>query len=376
MRYFVLFFTRNVSLKQWYESGLLSREKGIYELMLERNYYDKIYWLTYGVEDKLLAIQLKKEGVLDKRIEILDLPKFLNNKTGRLFFLFFPYFFYHKLLKKALFYKTNQMDGAISAVISKVLYRKKLLLRTGFVLSYNIHQKYDNSILYVASSILEYINYNIADNIIVTSDFAKKYIIKKYRLNHLKIKVLGNYILTNKFYDEKRIRQKRLLFVGRLEEEKNIFNLLDAVKQTSLGIDIFGEGTLKQKITNYIINNKIDAFLFGKIDNSELTSIYNSYEYYILPSLYEGMSKTLLEAMSCGCICLVSNVPGNVEIIEHKYNGLVIDGTNSNSIVKAINMCLNRQVSLKGIKLRARETILNRFSLNFILNGEHEIVSK
>ena len=54
-----VFFTRGVSLQMWLESGLFYREKNIYEQHLKKNNYKKIYWLTYGVNDKKISDSLK-----------------------------------------------------------------------------------------------------------------------------------------------------------------------------------------------------------------------------------------------------------------------------------------------------------------------------
>ena len=50
-----LFFTRGISLKLWFETGLFDREKQLYEEHLRRGHLKKIYWLTYGIDDAELA---------------------------------------------------------------------------------------------------------------------------------------------------------------------------------------------------------------------------------------------------------------------------------------------------------------------------------
>ena len=47
-----LFFTRNVSLESWVKQGLFDREKLIYEEHLNQGNFKKIYWFTYGSNDK------------------------------------------------------------------------------------------------------------------------------------------------------------------------------------------------------------------------------------------------------------------------------------------------------------------------------------
>ena len=49
------------------------------------------------------------------------------------------------------------------------------------------------------------------------------------------------------------------------------------------------------------------------------------YKFFILPSNFEGNPKVLLEAMSFGMVCLVSNISNHKEIITNKKNGFIFD---------------------------------------------------
>lgn len=127
-----LFFTRGVSLEQWLKQGLFEREKLIYEEHLKQGNLDKVYWFTYGSEDRKLANRLKSENRLHKNIEVFEMPKVFNiTKISSYLYSFFLPFIYRKELQKSNILKTNQTDGSWTAVISKKIYGKKLLYRTG-----------------------------------------------------------------------------------------------------------------------------------------------------------------------------------------------------------------------------------------------------
>jgi hypothetical protein len=64
-----LFYTREVLLETWLDTGLLDREKLIYEEHLKRGHLERVYWLTYGSHDAELAKELHAEKIND----ILDL---------------------------------------------------------------------------------------------------------------------------------------------------------------------------------------------------------------------------------------------------------------------------------------------------------------
>ncbi len=81
-----LFFTCNVSLKLWIDTGLFDREKLLYEEFLHRGYLERVYWLTYGNNDGVIANQLKAEGRLHPDIIVLPMPRIFSGKFGALIY--------------------------------------------------------------------------------------------------------------------------------------------------------------------------------------------------------------------------------------------------------------------------------------------------
>jgi glycosyltransferase involved in cell wall biosynthesis len=103
----------------------------------------------------------------------------------------------------------------------------------------------------------------------------------------------------------------------------------------------------------------------GVVPNSQLARIINRYRYYILPSLYEGTPKTLLEAMACGLVCIGTDVAGINEIITDGVNGWLAKGTDADSIFEAIERAKNNPA--ESISNSAVETIRNKFSLENVV---------
>ena len=96
----------------------------------------------------------------------------------------------------------------------------------------------------------------------------------------------------------------------------------------------------------------------------------NQSKLFILPSFYEGHPKILIEAMSCGMVVLASNVEGNKEIIQDGINGFLCEPSEKN-IKKRINeIFIYTEDQLKSIKIAAREYVVERFSLEKIIDLE------
>lgn len=359
MRNLALFFSRGVSLQLWVDKGLFEREKLLYEVYLEQNFFHKIYWLTYGSKDGILAKELKRSGQLHKSIEVISMPKIFNiPKFGSYLYSFFLPLVTKKYLKKSMVYKTNQTDGSWSAVLAKKLYKKKLLYRTGYTMS-----QLENSLKrfsYLSRKfieIFEAFSYRNADFSLVASRHNLEYVQDKYSLDMNKISINYNFIDHQQFYDTDVEREEKVVFVGRLSDEKNIFNLIKALEGLELPLEIYGSGPLEDELTRLVNQQDLSVKFMGNIANNQLPEVLNKAKYFALVSSHEGMPKALIEGMACGCVCIGTNVTGINEVILHN-NGLLAKGISSKSI---------QEVFLKAKKLNNSEvTMLKRFAKEHI----------
>ena len=109
-----------------------------------------------------------------------------------------------------------------------------------------------------------------------------------------------------------------LLWIGRLNENKDPLTvisgfekLLNEFPQARLYM-IYSDKDLKTKIDSIILQSPLlrdKVILLGFINYSEIKSYYNSSDYFVLGSHYEGSGFSLVEAMSCGVIPIVTDIP-------------------------------------------------------------------
>lgn len=86
-------------------------------------------------------------------------------------------------------------------------------------------------------------------------------------------------------------------------------------------------------------NNMAEKVIFlGALPHEELLEKMKNIDVYIQPSLQEGLPRALIEAMSCGCVCLGSTTAGIPELLNSKY---IFKRGKVNSIVKAVHNILN-----------------------------------
>ncbi len=353
-----LFFTKGVSLKLYEKIGSLDREIKLYQELAK--YFDKIFFLTYEGKD-----DLKYQSFLPENIKILPNKQ----KIPSSIYSFLLPFLYQKELKGVDILKTNQMAGSWAAIIAKFLFRKKLIVRQGYQLSIFAQKK---GIKLLIIRFLEKLAYRNADVIIVTSKRDKKYIEEKYNILSEKIKYIPNYINTELFKPLNIPKENRICFVGRLEEQKNLFNLIKAISDLDIKLVIFGNGSQKKDLENFSKRLKADVEFKENIPNKDLPKEFNKSKLFILPSLYEGCPKVLLEAMACGLPVVGANVYGINEIIKDKENGCLC-GTDAFPIRKAVIEVLNNKGLQKKLSKNARKTILEDFNLEKIMEKEIEI---
>lgn len=166
-----------------------------------------------------------------------------------------------------------------------------------------------------------------ADEIIVLSKGVQDYFEKIYGRktvfipngvsNHIERKPQ---IIKNKFGLDK---DEYILFLGRLVPEKGIKYLIEAFKQvdTEKKLVIAGGSSDTSEFENEMkeIAKEDKRILFtGFVQGQELEELYSNAYVYALPSDLEGMPLSLLEAMSYGNCCLISDIPECAEVVEDK----------------------------------------------------------
>ncbi|QEL11798.1 glycosyltransferase family 4 protein [Kushneria phosphatilytica] len=153
--------------------------------------------------------------------------------------------------------------------------------------------------------------------------------------------------------------EKRMLYVGRINHEKGVFDLLDALVlgewSTMLKIDIIGNGGekalsfLSSKIAT--ANSKKNVFVryFPSMNHCELSEFYSSADAFIFPSKRESLGLVGIEAMACGLPVVGSNIAGIRSYLIDNYNGILFEPGHPESLLKAVQSYL----SLENKKVEA-----------------------
>lgn len=373
-----LFFTRGVSLKNWLESGLFDREKLIYEKHLADGTLTQVFWFTYGSHDADVAEKLYSENRLDRRIVVWPMPRIFSlPKLGSWVYSLLAPWIYRNKISEVDVLKTNQLDGCWAAVISKWLFSKPLVLRCGYVQSkLETTLKRVSNLRLILMMRAEKWAYQIADAAIVASYHNERYVRETYGISSSHLCVIPNYLDVDRFTPlqgtDISVDNRRLLFVGRLSHEKNLINLAWAAHRAGIGLDLVGNGPQFEELKSLAVSSGMDVRLLGSVSNNELPSVIARYRYFALPSLFEGMPKTLLEAMACGLVCIGTDVDGINEIVVDGINGYLAKSTDADSICEAIIRATSNHS--EEMSRAARETVLGRYTLSACAELERDLL--
>jgi len=186
-----------------------------------------------------------------------------------------------------------------------------------------------------------------ADSIITVSEAVKKEL-KEYGVGIENVTTIWNGVDTNLFHPGEKPPEKNILYVGRLVTRKGLADLVECAKfiihqRPDCVFTIVGSGLLEQKMKKRIKQlNITNHFSFvGNVSQEKLVEYYQKAWVYVLPSYYEGLPKTLLEAMACGLPTVVTNIPGNVDVAVNGVTGVIVPPKNPKELALAINKILD-----------------------------------
>lgn len=184
--------------------------------------------------------------------------------------------------------------------------------------------------------------------IIVPSDYFKTIIQKRSLCNLDKVFVSPSGGIDNRYlFPSTTMRYAdsiRIGYVGRLEYDKGVFDLILSLHQIQNKIKyqvvIVGYGSIKNKIEEYIKLHHLDLqiTLEGGIEQNKLGAVYNNIDVLIFPSKRESESLGLvgIEAMACGTPVIGTNIGGIPSYLKNEYNGLLVPVGDIDALSNAI----------------------------------------
>ena len=213
-----------------------------------------------------------------------------------------------------------------------------------------------------------------ADEIIVLSKGMQDYFLRTYGrktqfipngVNHPKIREAQK--ITEKFG---LVKDSYLLFLGRLVPEKGVDCLLRAFKKVCTGKKLVIAGSSSDtddfvRELRRLAEDDPRVIFTGFVQGRMLDELYSNAYLYILPSDLEGMPLSLLEAMSYGNCCLVSDIDECTEVVEDK--ALIFRHSDQNDLANKIQEACNHPESVEIFKSSAQAFICQKYHWDHVV---------
>jgi len=220
---------------------------------------------------------------------------------------------------------------------------------------------------------------------------------KKFTVKTNRFKAILNGVDTDKFIpckesknrlrDELQISKDTFVIgtVGRLVEVKNFPSLLKAfslVKQQipNSKLVLAGDGPDKQSLVDLSLELGItdDVLFLGR--REDIADVLNIYDIFVLPSFREGLSNTILEAMSAGLPVVVTKVGGSPEIVIEGSTGYLFEVDDIKRLSEILVSLYEDNYLISNISNNSRQHVLDNYTLSKMVHNYesvyHELVKE
>ena len=210
------------------------------------------------------------------------------------------------------------------------------------------------------------------DRVIVFSDLQRQ-LLHRLGVPHARISVIPNGVDAQKYapaltYQKAQFQAQRLfVYQGRISPEKNVESLLRAWKASAMGpackLVIMGSGPLEAMLRTMYGDELGIVWLGFVAEERRRIEILQAADVFILPSLVEGLSLSLLEAMACQTACIATDVGADGEVLD-RGAGIVLSAQRVATQLQTLLPLCRDQPELTGRLGRlARERVLERYTL-------------
>jgi glycosyltransferase involved in cell wall biosynthesis len=365
----LVLFTYNYSLTTWNDSGTFYKEIESYERLSKKNI--NFTFLTFSENEPHLDY-LKKH-----KIKVLPIYKYMKKSKFKIInylkSFFIPFYLKDKLGEVDVI-KQNQLLGSWIAITFKIILKKPLFIRTGYdMYEFSIKENKNRftQFLYklLTSVSLKFADFYTASSLSDINFLEKNFNIKKNFIQHR-----PNWVREiNSTEFNERIPNK-IIVIGRLEVQKNLSYLIQSFSNSNYEIDLVGEGSLYNELSETALENNVKVNFLGKLENENILNLLKTYKYYISSSTFEGNPKSTLEALSAGCIVFLSDISNHKELVRHGKNGFIFKLTESDFINFFENII--NDFDLNKISDSAQKQVLENNSIEKMVNLEFNDLNK
>jgi glycosyltransferase involved in cell wall biosynthesis len=227
-----------------------------------------------------------------------------------------------------------------------------------------------------------------AARMVSVSEDLKQFVVERVSIPPSRIKVIYNGVEIPPLFDGQRVLSSKkelnlmkwdhvIGSVGSLYPVKGQIHLiraLPAILRVHLrtGLVLVGRGDLAEELKAETVRLGVEEHVQFLGFRSDIPVLLNLMDVFVLPSLSEGLSMALLEAMAAECPVVATRVGGNVELVEEGVTGYLVPSENSQLLAERVIDLLRNKEEARRFGHRGRERVREKFSLAGMVDAYQE----
>jgi glycosyltransferase involved in cell wall biosynthesis len=233
----------------------------------------------------------------------------------------------------------------------------------------------------------------LADKIIAVAEEIKKFTIRFFLfVNEKKFEVIYNGVEEKKHVavaDPAEVRLELQIppgafvvgFVGRLTDQKGLRYLLEAAARLripfsdSIYFVILGDGELKNDLRSLAKSMELSNIVFTGFQR-EVRKYLSAFDVLALPSLFEGLPVTLLEAMAAGLPVIATRVGGVPEVLEDGVTGFIVEPRDAHQLADKIKEMFENPEMRASMSSAAKDKFVKKFSADTMIRRTEALYSE
>jgi glycosyltransferase involved in cell wall biosynthesis len=221
------------------------------------------------------------------------------------------------------------------------------------------------------------------DLLIAESEASRRFLLKKLGYQPAKVLTIRNGVDLAGWSPSKIDRQKKRMelrlggtdvlvgAIGRLDRQKGFATLIEAMarlKGTALRCAILGDGPEHDRLAALIRKHEVERTVWLLGEKDEIPSWLAAFDLYCLPSLWEGLPNSLLEAMALGLPVVASDVDGVPEAVTDGKSGLLVPPAKPAALARALQALSSDADRRAALGAAAKAAIAERFTLRRMID--------
>lgn len=170
----------------------------------------------------------------------------------------------------------------------------------------------------------------------------------------------------------------RAISVARLSAVKDPLTLLRATRRVvdrepGFRLDLVGDGPLRSEVEAAIVRLRLGAAVRVRGQIDDVASVLSGASFFVLASMSEGISLTLLEAMATGLPVIATRVGGTPEVVSHGKTGLLVSPRSPEELADAMLWMLGQPHARQRMGYESRRRVEERFNLRHTVDAYEQM---